>query len=53
MVFDGCRYAGLPVEGVPSVEDRGVVAGMTLGRRHEADPTVAVLLVVREPPVSK
>ena len=34
------------VEGVTSVEDRGVVAGMTFGRCHEPDPTVSMLVVV-------
>jgi hypothetical protein len=33
------------VEGVTSVEDRGVVAGMTFGRCHEADPAVAMLVL--------
>ena len=30
----------LVVEGVTAAEDRGVVAGMTFGRCHEADPAV-------------
>lgn len=36
----------LLVEGVTSVEDRGVLAGMTFNRRHESDPTVTVLAIV-------